>query len=259
MLENYKEFMLRNLLMGIVVLTSINGYCQKRTAEVICSTDTMVIDPSLRMGHYIKKLDSTNIKPYKVVQCQTLSKVGFRFELGVSNYNYEKRTSNWLGQHSGPSFNFILAVDNLSFGIRFKPWTINPKKEMEFNGVTVPKIAELNTIKIDYYAGYSFDFNRLISLEPYIGYNRSSFLVINQDELKQDFSFAKTGGMLLGSTLNKYFKVKDFSYISLFGSLGYSFVNFEKVHPELDNGYLDWTIGIAYKGFLPKRFNRIVD
>ena len=38
---------------------------------------------------------------------------------------------------------------------------------------------------------FSVDFEKLISLEPYAGYNRTSFRVINEDELNQEFTFNK--------------------------------------------------------------------
>lgn len=150
-------------------------------------------------------------------------------------------------------------MDKLNFGFRFKPWSIDPKKEMEFNGQTLPTTARLNNIRLDYYVGYSLDFEKLISLEPYAGYNRTSFLVIVEDKLNQEFTFNKTGGLIIGTTVNKYFKLKDYGYISVFGTVGYGFVDYKKVHPDLDNGYFEWNVGIAYKGFLTQLFYRKVE
>jgi hypothetical protein len=180
-------------------------------------------------------------------------------DFAVSSYYYGDKTTSWIGQHGGPNFNFILVVDKLNFGFRFKPWTIDPKKEMDFSGLTLPTSAKLNNIRLDYYAGYSLDFEKLISLEPYIGYNRTSFLVINEDKLNQEFSFNKTGGLIIGTTLNKYFKLKDYGYISIFGTVGYGFVDYKKVHSDLDNGYFEWNLGVAAKSFKIKRFNKRVE
>jgi hypothetical protein len=58
--------------------------------------------------------------------------------------------------------------------------------------------------------------------------------------------------------LNKYFKLKNYGYLSVFGSAGYGFVNYKKVHSELDNGYLEWNFGVSIKGFGTKRFNKRV-
>ncbi|PWH86459.1 hypothetical protein DIT68_04270 [Brumimicrobium oceani] len=221
--------------------------------------DTLIVEPYVSMKYNPENIDAINQKPYRVVPCRTRSKVGFRMDIAVSSYYYGDKTTSWIGQHGGPNFNFILVVDKLNFGFRFKPWSIESKKEMEFNGQTLPTTARLNNIRLDYYVGYSIDFEKLISVEPYIGYNRTSFLVINEDELNQAFSFNKTGGLILGTTLNKYIKIKEHEYLSVFGTVGYGFVDYEKIHPVLDNGYFEWNLGVAYKGFGTKRFNKRVD
>jgi hypothetical protein len=247
------------LLIISVILINTISFGQKWTPGIICSTDTLIVGPYISIKYNPDKIDSTKQKSYKIVQCQTRSKVGFRMDIAVSNYYYGDKTTSWVGQHGGPNFNFILVVNKLNFGFRFKPWTIDPKKEMEFNGQTLPTTAKLNNIRLDYYVGYSFDFEKLISFEPYAGYNRTSFLVINEDKLNQEFTFNKTGGLIIGSTLNKYFKLKDYGYISVFGSVGYGFVDYNKVHPDLDNGNFEWNLGLAVKSFGIKRFNKRVE
>jgi hypothetical protein len=247
------------LITTTALLAATISFGQKWHPETICSMDTLIVEPYISIKYSPDKLDSLTRQPYKIVQCRTRSNIGFRFDIAVSNYYYGKNTTNWLGQHGGPNFSFILVVDKLNFGFRFKPWTIDPKKEMIFDGKILPITASLNAIKLDYYVGYSIDFDKLISVEPHLGYNRSSFIVINEDDLNQTFTFDKTGGPIIGATFNKYFKLKDYEYLSLFGTVGYTFVNFEKVHPDLDNGYFEWNLGIAYKGFITRHFNKRVE
>ena len=203
--------------------------------------------------------DTSKLKPYKVIECRTRSFLGFRVEIGISNYYYGTMTKKWIGNHIGPNFNFILTIDRINLGFRFKPWTVNPQKELAFNGQTMPTNAKLNPIKLDYYIGYSFDFKYLLSIEPYIGYNRSLFVVINEDELKQEFKLNKTGGLLIGTTINKYFNFNEYKYLTLFCSFGYGFVDYKKIHPDLDYGYFEWNVGIALKGFNIKKFYKRID
>lgn len=247
------------LVITSTILVSTITLGQKWDPEIICSSDTLIVEPYRSMKYNPENIEALIQKPYKIVECRTRSDIGYRFEIAVSNYYYGEKTTSWIGQHGGPNFNFILVVDKLNFGFRFKPWTIEPKKELDFNGRTLPATAKLNVIKLDYYLGYSFDFKKLISVEPYVGYNRSSFNVINEDELNQKFTFDKTGGPIVGATVNKYFKLKEYEYLSVIGTAGYGFVNYEKVHSALDNGYFEWNLGIAYKGFATKRFNKRVD
>jgi hypothetical protein len=250
--------MIRILLAAFAIVIFNTAYAQKWERETICSSDTLRVEPHIPMKHALKNQDSTWLVPYRIVKCITRSNIGLRLDAGVSGYTYGAMTSDWIGNHAGPNFGLALAIDKLNIGFRFKPWTVDLKKEMEFDGVTLPTVARLNAIKLDYYTGYSFDFERLISIEPYLGYNRSSFIVINEDELNQEYSFRKTGGFIFGTTLNKYFKVGEYQYVSVYGSAGYSLVNYEKIHPGLDNGYFEWTLGVASKGFFTKFINRKV-
>ena len=250
--------MKRLFIITTVILITTIAFGQKWNGDTICSTDTLVVHPRLSMK-YNPDTPNPNQKPYKMVECWTRSNIGLRMELGFSNYYYGERTKSWMGQHVGPNFSFSLAVDKLNFGVRFKPWTIEPAKEMVFVGQTLPTNASFNNIRFDYYVGYSLDFNNLISLEPYAGYNRTMFILLNEKDVGHDVPFKNTGGLIVGATLNKYFKIKDYEYLSLFGSAGYGFVNYEKVHPDLDNGYFEWTLGIAVKLFMKKNFNRRVE
>ncbi len=243
----------------IVILLNKISFAQKWIPETICSTDTLLVESFQSMKYNAAKPDSLTPEPYKIVRCKTRSTIGFRFDLAFSNYYYGEKTTSWMGQHGGPNFNFIFTVDRWNIGFRFKPWTFNPKKEMDFNGHTLPTTARVNTIKLDYYVGYSFDFEKLISLEPYLGYNLSSLVVINEENLNQHYRLYETGGFIAGATLNKYFKIKEYEYISVFASAGYAFVNFEKVHPDFDKGYFEWNFGVAYKGFLTRIFDRRVE
>jgi len=240
-------------------LIAPTAFGQKWIPEVICSDDTIMVETAVSMKQPGDTTGGNSREPFPVVVCSTRSNIGLRVEVAVSSYHYGDKTASWIGQHGGPNFNFILMVKKFNFGFRFKPWTIDPQNEMSFNEQTLPKTAELNNIRLDYYVGYSIDFEKLISVEPYVGYNRTSFHVINEDEINQEFSFNKTGGLIVGTSLNKYFKIGEHEYFSVFGTVGYGFVDYQKVHPDLDNGYFEWNIGIAYKGFGRKRFAQRVD
>ena len=256
--------MKRLFIITTAILITTIAFGQKWNGDTICSTDTLIVHPRIIMQprqsmKYNPDIPNPNQEPYKMVECWTRSNIGLRMELGVSNYYYGERTKSWMRQHGGPNFSFSLAVDKLNFGVRFKPWTIEPAKEMVFDGQTLPTNASFNNIRFDYYVGYSLDFKNLISIEPYAGYNRTMFILLNEKEVGHDVSFNNTGGLIIGATLNKYFKMKDYEYLSLFGSAGYGFVNYEKVHPDLDNGYFEWTLGIAVKSFPKKSFNKKVE
>ena len=251
--------MYRFLLIFLVLIPTSSVFAQQWQKQTFCSSDTLIVEPHLPKHYRPEKHSQIKLEPYKIVQCRTRSDLALRLEFAVSSYTYGKRTASWIGNHAGPNFNLALAYDNINFGLRFKPWTVDLKKEMTFNGTALPTTADLNSIKVDYYVGYSLDFDRLISLEPYVGYNSSSFVVINEDELKQEYTFEKSGGLIAGTTLNKYIMTRENGYFVIFGTAGYSLVNFEKIHPDLDNGYFEWSLGIAFKGYFTKFINKRVD
>lgn len=232
----------------------VSMYAQKYTPEMICSSDTLIVEPMIRMNnrYYIKdstKLSSYNLKPYKAVKCIVPAKLALRYDLGVTGYSYGSKTKEWLGNFHGPNFALALSYDKVSFGARFKPWTLNPKKELDFNNIPLPVNADVNPIKIDFYAGYSFDFDYLISVEPQLGYTKSLFYVINENILNQTYSIPQSQGLLIGCSVNKYFKVRPNDFFAVFLNMGYASNDFTKTHAELDKGYFEWTLGVAIKSF----------
>lgn len=227
---------------------------QKYDSETICFGDTVTVHSQQSMKNIV---DSTY--SYKAITCRKQSIVGMRFEIGVSKYYYNTKMVEWIGNHGGPNFNLILTIDKFNVGIRFKPWTVNPKTSLVFNNDTLHEYAKLNPVKLDYYLGYSFDFRHNFSVEPYLGLSHTRFSVINEDELNKTFSIPNAKGFIVGVTCNEYFKIKNHEYVSVFAGLGYAFVDYRKVNKNLDIGYFEWTVGIAYKGFLEKQFFRKVE
>lgn len=242
------------ILILLFITFYINSLSQKYDRDTICFGKPMTINPY----RSIKNVSDTSAS-YKAILCETRTDVGIRFEIGISKYYYNEKTEQWLGNHGGPNFNFILTANKLNFGLRFKPWTINPKTELIFNSDTLPTYADLNPIKIDYYVGYSFDFNNNISIEPFLGFSQSIFSVINEDVLKKTYSIPNALGLITGVAFNKYFRIKEYEYVALFVNLGYSFVNYKKMHESLGVGYFEWTVGVAYKVFFSKKFFRKIE
>ena len=246
------------LLLLFFAIGSIS-FGQKFDKEIICSTDTLVVFPIVSMKQPIEHSESEEKESYKIVKCRTCTNFGYQIEIGFSKYYYGEKTYSWIGNHGGPDFGLSLFIYNINLGARFKPWTTNPKKEMIFNGQVIPTTIKFNPTKIDYYIGYSINLEKLWSVQPYFGYNRSSFEILEADEIYKNFEFDKTGGIIFGVTTNKYFKMKDYEFLSIFSSIGYGLIDFEKIHPDLDNNYFEWTIGIAYKGFAIRRFNKKIE
>lgn len=243
---------MKQILVVILLILNNNSFGQNCNRDTICQLDTILIQPHLQKVNAKNKSDSNFV--YKFFKCSKISNLGIRVDIGISKYYYNPPTKAWLGNHNGLSIGLILAIKHFNIGFRFKPWTVNPNQNLVFNSDTLSKLAKLNPVKLDYFLGYSFNFKYNISIEPYIGYSRTVFAVINENDLKTKFTIPAANGFITGLSLNKYFKLKNAKYIGLFANLGYSSVNYKTTHKSLGNGYTEWTLGISYKGFIEKEF-----
>ncbi len=230
-------------------ILSFNLHSQQHTSTIVCNEDTVTVQHRIKLEN-----ETDSLILHRAIRCEHSSRAGFRFDVGVAKYYYNKNTKLWLGNHGSPVFSLSIPINRFSFGLKFKPFTVNPQSELIFNNDTLFVNANLNPIKIDYYLGYSFDYNHNFSLEPYLGFSRSSFVVINQDELNQTYSIPKVSGLITGITFNKYFNIKDYEYFVIFANAAYTFIDYRKVHDKLGFGYFEWSVGVSYKAFVKKHF-----
>lgn len=182
-----------------------------------------------------------------------------RFDFGYSSFSYNQKTKSWLGSHGGALLGLTLVHQKLNLGVKFKVATVTPGSQLVFNGDTLTNKADLNPIKVDFYAGYSLDLKHNLSIQPYIGLTKNLFHVINEEELGKSFSIRNIYGLNTGMTINKYFKLKEFQFLSLFLTYGYGFTNFKKVDNSLGTGYSEWNLGLSYKVFAKKRFHERIN
>ncbi len=234
---------------------------QKWQQQIVCNQDTLIVQPIAyrSKGPTPDTVYVQDSSSYKIVKCQTRSKAGFRMDLGFSNHHYGNNMTSWIGQHGSPNFNFYAVYERITFGIRMKPWTIDPKTELVIQEQLLPLEAQLNIIKSDIILGYSYDFNHLISAEPFVGLNTNHLLVINEDEIDQSFQFNKLRSLILGTSINKYFKIQEHEYVALFGTVGYSLTDYSKLNSSLESGYWELGFGLSYKGFFTKNVSLRVE
>lgn len=233
-------------LLLVSCLLATTGRAQSYDKEKHCGTDTIHVNR--RDLKYETQLN------YFAFQCTQAGKLGIRFDLGYASHTYKGNTKNWLGRHPGGVLGIALVHDKISVGVRFKVATTHPRSLLSFDGQTVEHENELNPAKIDFYGGYSFNLPYNFSVEPYAGITKHLFYVIDEDQFNKKFSIPSLWGFHSGLTINKYFRLKDFQFLSLFASFGYGFADFRKVHPSLGSGYTEWSLGLAYKVMVKRKF-----
>lgn len=226
-------FLLFNL---ILTLTPAFGQQYKKSKN--CGKDTV----------WVTEREFGNVNRYKAVTCEQVSKLGIRLEFALAGFNYNQPTRAWLGNRKGISLGLIVPYENFSVGIRCKFMTVSSQSSISLDSFFVPQGARVNPVKIDYFVSYSFNFPNNLSAEPYIGYSQNSVRILDRSKDNGNRS-AITGGLITGLALNKYFRIKDYQFIALFLSGGYSFADFSKINPALGRGYTEWSAGVAYKGF----------
>lgn len=227
-------------------------YSQVYNRNPACGTDTIHVSYRNRMTW-----DSVN---YFAFNCTRVGKAGIRFDFGPVRSTYDGATENWLGNHAGAILGAAFVHDKFNIGIKMKVETnLKPGSELVFNGDTVPYEAKLNPIRLDFYAGYSLNLKFNFTIEPYIGITRNLFYVINEEELNKDFNIPRFTGLNAGITLNKYFRLKEFQFLSIFLTYGYGFSNFKKINSSLGSDYTEWNFGLAYKVFAKKRYHEKIN
>lgn len=178
----------------------------------------------------------------------------------MSQYYNNQSTKEWMGNYKSGNIGISIPYQDFSIGIRFfKMASVHPKKELMFNNSPLPKTKILNPVKVDYFASYSINFKPNISIEPFLGVTGNYFHVINQDDPSATYSLSRVFGLNSGFVVNKYFRIREFEFVSAFAGLNYSTTNFNKIHPSLGRGYAEWNIGIAYKGFGKSLYYKRVD
>lgn len=230
----------------MIFLFNKNLSAQNYDRDKKCGTDTINID-------YVGRKFGNQIK-YQAFKCHQVSKLGVRVDLAYNHYNYNSNTKNWIGNHGGATFGIGLLYGDFTMSAEFKPSTVMPKSELTFNGQLLTTQAKLNPIKIEYKVAYSINTICNFTIEPYVAYTRNSFYVINQEQLNRQYQFDKIHSPTFGISINKYFRIKEFQFVSIFFKYGYSMTNYQKLNNSLGKGYNDISVGISYKGFIERVF-----
>lgn len=214
-----------------------------------CGTDTIHVNYRDRM-----RFDTVD---YFAFDCTRVGKAGIRFDFGPVFNSYNRATENWLGNHAGAILGAAFVHDKVNIGLKMKfESNVDPRSELVFKGDTVPYEAKLNPIRLDFYAGYSLNLKLNFTIEPYIGMTRNLFYVINEEELNKEFNIPGFTGFNMGVTLNKYFRLKEFQFLSIVLGYGYGSSNFKRINSLLGSGYTEWSFGLAYKVFAKVKYHQ---
>lgn len=188
---------------------------------------------------------------------------GIQFGVGGSYYRYTGNTQKWLGSHPSVNFETGLVYKNWTLGARSKMWTVNPHETVIYQGHYLSESVDLNPIKLDLFVSYGIVFNRNFSIEPSIGLVNNLFIVIHQDELRQNYKDKKTKSVLFDVYFRNHIAFKENrehlksskngrGYFAPYIKFSYSPTDFGKIQEDMDVGFFEVAFGLVMKGYFKR-------
>ncbi len=219
---------------------------QQYTRALTCLTDTTFVPEFTR--HYMER-PSQNIPAHKEITCLRMAHMGAKGYGGLSSFYYNKATRNWLGNHLGGYLGLGLAYHQFNIALKTTVSSVTPNKTIAFGQDTLTTQDNLGVKRLEFITSYSIDLKHYISIEPYSGYSNTVFRGYNKTDTNKTYHISHAGGITFGVTVTKYFKGKNYQYLGLYASGGYTTTNYKKTAPQLGRGYAEWTAGIVFKMF----------
>lgn len=165
----------------------------------------------------------------------------------LANYTiYDNKTEKWLGNHRGFVFGFEVERKGIFALIDARIYTVSPGVELSINDKVVPLDAKINPIRTDIAVGYKLDLLTFLTLNSHIGWMNSSFKVINEDELGDNYDIPSKSGLTIGSGFNLYLG-KNYNYFVLFLKYNFNLTNYSKINPDLGVYFHSIEFGASFK------------
>jgi hypothetical protein len=184
----------------------------------------------------------------------TVSNFGIQMSVGPTKYFYDNKTENYFGNHWDPHFKLAFYYKNIFLGFEFKPATVNPKDTLYFNTGNLFNEAKLNIIKTNIEIGYTINLPLNLAIEPFIGYLKTTFLVINESQINKNFNLKPCKGFTGGFIITKFIDFNSsgqYMIIYLNNNLNYS--DYSNMNSYLGNYFYAIELGIGIKVWFGKK------
>lgn len=223
---------------------------QKWDPIINCSLDTLNING--KIGAKYQPVQSLDKSTFEILKCETRSDFGLSFQSAFGVNKFDKNNS----------FFYDYGQLNMQFGVHFRNWllgyslqggTVALNRDMLFESDTLKQNDKFNHISHSVILGYSVNFNKLISLEPYLGLSTNKFLTIGTASGKESKPII---GKVLGAKLYKYFNLKahQHAYMGIVLNASYHNLALDQLNPMLENHYTNFSVGLVVKGYFKKVF-----
>ena len=166
----------------------------------------------------------------------------------LNKFFYDNKTTEWLPSHGGPCFDAAIMYKSFNLIGEFRPWTVNGKKDMVFEGDTLFTYLRFNDCKANILVSYNYYLLHRLSIEPFIGIGFIIISAIDEEKAKKTFNIPGTNGLILGTDFNFAIRKTFSTEFPLRLGFRYSIVDFSNIHSGLGKNYSSIDIGIGFRG-----------
>lgn len=176
---------------------------------------------------------------------------GFKVEVGglFHHQSNKEYIANKINGNAGFSIyykEFSLSYDGFAFDFY-------PKKEIHFGNRVFNSNADFSLFNMNFLLGYHFNFSKNWSSNFNVGINTTSFEIVNQEKIHQNFKTKNITGANIGIGLDRYFKLKGFRYLVLSLGINYYSTNYNSVSNDLSGSAMNYSLKAGYKFWCCKK------
>jgi hypothetical protein len=173
---------------------------------------------------------------------------GFAFDGGATKYWYDAPTSRWLKNHYGAALALQAMYRNAVLTGRIKFWSITGKRDLPITADTLLQRVEFTANRGEVTLGYIFNFTRRLSLEPYVGYAQSAFLIFRDKEFRDKLKIPSSSGFTFGAFVNR----ELFTLTYLRCGASFTYTDYSKINPELGRRFYTFDVSLMFRGRVRK-------
>ena len=165
-------------------------------------------------------------------------------------------TNDWWGNSNGPMIFAGLGFKNIHLNASYKYFSEEIKSSLVYNNYILPKDATIRMVHFELTTSYEKEIAYRFFIEPYAGYLQNHITSNIVDNQGNEFDIENIHGATFGVNLIKYIKILEGGFLGFYFNLGYDFINFKKLNPDLNNNSFGYAFGVVLKGVDRKYANR---
>jgi len=167
---------------------------------------------------------------------------------GAIKYIHDIETEKYFGNYWTAYINIAGSYKNFFVSYYYAVSDITIKQSIYFPNEFVAKDKIIAIHKLNTLIGYTFELKKEeFSIAPYFQFSASFF------QLSNVYYFPEKVGYGYGFSINKYFKLRSYRYLTVFIDNSFITSNYDKFNPLLGNKFYSISFGVGYRTSFFKR------